>query len=1241
MRPKIFLGLGVALLTSVMYGGEGSARAWVGQRWVNFLFDLARTEAQQREPIERELPPPVPEGLHIAGRNGDRLQLQWQAVSVAPDREEPHYEVLRNGEVVSSVTEPAAEVRFHPVGGDWEHFAVRSVLESGRSSAPSDWVVAPRGETIPVDLESAIVYGYRIKRGFPGLRDPETIFSEATYRGRIVIQQRDLTGGPGSTTYGRAGRTEANYAYAASVDEKGTIHVTGAGTIVREGYFDGIHVDREVTEFSTPQEPVGEDGVAVPFAWLAPGRLQTEYRGEADGNQHLLLERDSRDADGFGIYRQEELEYAAEYESGLLDAGVQRDLEEAKLALEDLDWGEGLGISFGEPTFAGPFGAGVAARESSTGEPHRRQYLVAGRYRFRVRTKLPSPPPDGPLPPELPFIPEIEGAPGDSTGSIGSEVLLRWVDRFVPADGSAPRVLATHAERVDASEEDAFTTSHYLEAPDEPGYIEPVLLPVIGDWQAWEDSEPAGDVRYPGAIPVGGVVDLELFATARGGSPGLQAEVMRVRFSGPDAGLVLLLLDRAIEREQGRAAALSVAREVSPGANLAEYLRVNGTAPSRAVMVSRIPGRYAINVEFDDDPDARISRELIVGASIALVADRDRDGRIGPEDRGQDEPIRFWINDDADAADGGGSDVSQPSGYGNAWDGVVNGERDWIDFLPVWLDLKPVLDLFPPEDDLRVRLSQADGALNFLPTQLTPDEAGKFWRAAPEEVLGSFGNVSDGTAEVRPITAAGTELLDSFVEALRTGNHGLILIEGERPTTAPLVASIVRNGRVIEEVRMPMRFSPVEQMYRHVDLTAMATDYDGSPRGVPVDPAPEWTNDPGVSWPDRLSKDRYVVFIHGFNVDGEAARGWNSEIFKRLTVMGSRARFVGVTWHGATGQRLGGSYVDYHAAVFNAFEAGDALGPALAFTAGAPVTLVAHSLGNVVASEAIESGGVAPEHYFMINAAVPMEAYAAAEISPEERADMVEARWGGYAPRLRAERWHTLFPATDARSQLTWADRFERVRSQVDAYNFYSSGEDVVANEPGLHTASTLALLLRQGFDFSRGAWKRQELVKGVDWTASLAGLLLDRGQAGWEFGSEWKIRTVGGRSEGLQWRVRTPAEAEAIPSTDLREAPFFAGFQEEGLTSPDAGQASEIATRSRVQFDLLARGIPATSYAAGANPITAFAGRNFDMQAAIDSEGIILPREDDRWRHSDFKQLALRYAWPAFESLIAAGDLK
>src|SRR5690606_9238073 len=100
--------------------------------------------------------------------------------------------------------------------------------------------------------------------------------------------------------------------------------------------------------------------------------------------------------------------------------------------------------------------------------------------------------------------------------------------------------------------------------------------------------------------------------------------------------------------------------------------------------------------------------------------------------------------------------------------------------------------------------------------------------------------------------------------------------------------------------------------------TDRAQEYDAFGSGTYITPpkpgVPTNTAQP-VDYPDSLTNGKYFVFLHGFNVDADSARGWNAEVFKRLHVMGSKARFVGVQWNGSPPSIIPGKYLDYHKAV--------------------------------------------------------------------------------------------------------------------------------------------------------------------------------------------------------------------------------------------------------------------------------------------------------------------------------------
>ena len=302
------------------------------------------------------------------------------------------------------------------------------------------------------------------------------------------------------------------------------------------------------------------------------------------------------------------------------------------------------------------------------------------------------------------------------------------------------------------------------------------------------------------------------------------------------------------------------------------------------------------------------------------------------------------------------------------------------------------------------------------------------------------------------------------------------------------------------------------------------------------------------------------------------------------------------------------------------------------------MTVAAHSLGNMVVSHAIESGGFTPSRYYMINAAVPIEAYELASVDATQRAAMVEDDWKNRDSRLYAANWHELFASTpsDHRNELSWKNRFARVIQQFTAYNFYSTGEDVVENPISSSSNVTWDMLIN--WSTSRGAWGHQEFVKGTNvFSSGGASWAFERTQAGWN----WNYLAY----------LSAPDANSSTVREQLKTRPAFERFLEDDLMSADPAVASTKAGEAKVQYDLLGRALPSLSYAAAANKSIALAqmqsSRNFDMEGegrtpnqwpteghTGDSKSV------GRWLHSDFKNVALPYVHQMYEAMISKGAL-
>ncbi len=631
-----------------------------------------------------------------------------------------------------------------------------------------------------------------------------------------------------------------------------------------------------------------------------------------------------------------------------------------------------------------------------------------------------------------------------------------------------------------------------------------------------------------------------------------------------------------------------------------------------------------------------------------IEADVDRDGVISPNERpSSDRPLRHWINDDDDQGEcQERSDVpGRPANETDFAQPGIDGLRDLVDFIPLNLDLARVVTLLRPSAGFRYFVVHPDQAVHLVLTGLSPANAGQIHREASVACFGENLDrpVSNGSV-LRPDEDGRIEIPANFMARIESKGHGVVLLEGGQESRRPLLLEVRQDERAVATFELPLSLGRVESMYRHVNLCRTAYEYSGRPAPIKKPGRPTQTDDP-TGLPDGETNDRWVVMLHGYNVSGDAARGWHAESFKRLRALGSNARFVGITWNGDTG-------LDYHKAVYQAFQSGDAVPGALTFADPSRTLLVAHSLGNVVACQAIQAG-FTPAHCFMLNAALPIEAIAGEVGSPDQAKEMTELLWRPYPRRLFMSDWYRSHPLLDQRRTYTWTNAFSRVRRLGSVSNCYSAGEDVTNCPKGMVSASVLATLW-SGRAVDYGVWKTQELLKGVGWSRSIGAIAMERPEAGWGFNPAWRGRFIpnaASKAAGGYYEKLPPELASALTAEQLSKAPFFTPLKESWLHEARPARLSPLLDSPHIRYDLLARAVPAMSYAAGASPIPSSGPatqlRNFDLEASgrtpgrWPSEGHTTPVTSGRWLHSDFKNAALPFVHPLFAKMIESASLR
>ncbi len=330
--------------------------------------------------------------------------------------------------------------------------------------------------------------------------------------------------------------------------------------------------------------------------------------------------------------------------------------------------------------------------------------------------------------------------------------------------------------------------------------------------------------------------------------------------------------------------------------------------------------------------------------------------------------------------------------------------------------------------------------------------------------------------------------------------------------------------------------------------------------------------------------------------------------------------------------------------VHNAFPTAPSFASAFSSQAS-DTTVLAHSLGNMVVCSAIQDHGFRPDRYFMLNAAVPAEAFDESEWNDTALFNpMVHQEWVNYPSRTWASHWHNLFQANDIRHGLTWTNRFADVPYLTDLYNYYSTGDEILAvyDTPNADGSGKITIDSVTGGALRNYSWQKQERFKGRAGIDPLAGFggTSDMGWGFstlgyWEQGSPPMYDDYYVAGEFVMNHVRTAkytfAQATAAVNAQLVSDPVFRHGIALGI--PSGSMASS-------EKDVhLARGVPALSGPAGSRAIGVLPqGRNKDINERTDASW---PRVGSGiwsgWRHSDIKDIAMPFVFGVFPDISGA----
>ena len=616
----------------------------------------------------------------------------------------------------------------------------------------------------------------------------------------------------------------------------------------------------------------------------------------------------------------------------------------------------------------------------------------------------------------------------------------------------------------------------------------------------------------------------------------------------------------------------------------------------------------AFSYVFDNDGSAIRSsvRRRISSVRPPLLPDYNGDGMVDAVDFAlfmRRKIFRFWTNKEKVkgryVGDGALSTLTL-----NIANDTVDGDYDMLNFFPLALDLAQFPQSWKSGLSFKLKApGSSDASFNYC---LSPGA----WAAAGEMYTNDVLAVSGETlsaAHVTPVNLYGTSLPMDSVGALSDG-HGLVVAEAMCEGASLRLSVVDSSGYEFYGFTLPSMVVDVERMYRWANLRPVCGDSSGEASNL-ADPL--WN-------PDSESDGRHFVFVHGYNVNAEAARVWANQMFKRLWVSGSHSMFTAVDWYGDSSQYNSLIYMDtvspdYYANVMHAFATASNLVDTVALLPGTNKVMLAHSLGNMLVSSAAVDHNLQYNRYYMLNAAVPMEAYTTNVVSASA---MVDSAWDNVPPNYWASGWHRLFETPDFRSTLTWRGRFAGI---ANAVNCYSPTEDVLTNAT------------EHGYG---GSWSKQELLKGTSVWHGLNTILFFNDDVSCEGG--WGVNTYYAANPNYYIPlVGLDASVSNMTRDAVIECPLFTPFRVEAdqMLSTNLFTIADADYRAELRAKFLADAIPATSFAAGANaiPSSAVCGNINYRTCEVDG----WPRNNGQWRHSDIKNVAYRYNWMLYRKII------
>ena len=435
---------------------------------------------------------------------------------------------------------------------------------------------------------------------------------------------------------------------------------------------------------------------------------------------------------------------------------------------------------------------------------------------------------------------------------------------------------------------------------------------------------------------------------------------------------------------------------------------------------------------------------------LLIAADADRDGIVNTTNRtdrtSANEPFTFWINDDSDSgSDDTAEDLDPSANVLNRSNATIDGLRDLEDFTRLHFRVEGLPGNFLTNANMRTRIyltnltgtpslrlfrtTEANGGAAYLTNEST---------ATFQLALGAYGLLTNGT----PLTLLGSEWKSS-------GSNRFFLptiFEGFSTGRCVIVFAIASNTGPDIAVSRPfhLELRKAESMYEHWTV--------GDSHTIPwlqVGTKATNTTDSAVfGAPQRNEQMDYILFVHGWRMQPWERRAFASTSYKRLWQLGYKGRFGFFSWPTEWVSPAGLPFdpQNYDRSERISYWSASGLQRLLVDLNRmypARVRVMAHSMGNIVVSEALRLKGQNASRPPVIHTYVASQAASVAHAYDAVNPQTTRSDFLTQTPETYAQNPFTGRPYFTG---MTNAVRFDPTRNTRNIWNFHNRDDFALGN---------------------------------------------------------------------------------------------------------------------------------------------------------------------------------------------------